>query len=107
MTAGSVRSATFPERKAEALDDWAQASLLDSTEDWVTALPEEANVEAKVRTRAIELRATAAATTRCSTVTEKGEDDGEERPPQVEQPSRPDAGVPGEAASVPDASAAP
>jgi hypothetical protein len=85
------------ERKPEALDDWAQASLLDSTEDWVNALPDGADVEAKVRTRAEQLRATAAVTPRCSTVTKEGED-GEARPSPVEQT---DAGVPGEAGVAP------
>jgi hypothetical protein len=74
------------ERKAEALDDWAQAALLDSSDGWVDALPDGANVEATVRTRAQRLRADNATTPLCSTVIEEDE----ERPAEVDQASRPD-----------------
>jgi hypothetical protein len=87
------------ERKAEALDDWAQAALFDSSDGWVDALPDEANLEATVRTRAQRLRADNATKPLCSTVIE----DDQERPAEVDQPSRPDPHVPAKDASVPDA----
>jgi hypothetical protein len=60
------------QRKSEALDAWAQASLLDSSDDWVNALPPGSNVEATVRTRAGQLRAAATTTPLCKTVIEEG-----------------------------------
>jgi hypothetical protein len=86
------------DRKAEALEDWAQAFLLDDAGGWTNALPDWSTVEAGIKTRAQQLQADKATTPLCRVIGEAPESAQNEAPPR-----RHDAGAPLDDASVPDA----
>jgi hypothetical protein len=60
------------DRKPEALEDWAQASLLDNAGGWVNDLPDWSTLEAAVKARAEQLQADHATTHLCGTTSDEG-----------------------------------